>query len=507
MEKRVFDIAVIGASLGGVQAARAAAGHGMRVYLCEETDWIGGQLASQAVPPDEHPWIEEQGATQSYMDYRRRVRAHYLNDPAASPLLKTQTDFCPGRSWVSRLAHDPRLALRLLSESLQPFQESGLLTLSLETRCVRALVQGDAVRSVIVKDRLGREEQIEASFFLDATDCGDLLPLTGTEYRVGAEAQSETGEPHAPRDADPADQQPVTWVAALQLDAARRPMQKPASYEFFRQKTVRSLPQLGWDAYGARGVTRFAMFDHTPGAMELGLWSYRRIQYPPYFTDGRPEITLLNWPQNDYVFGNIIDDPDAELHREQARELTRCCAYWLWEQGYPVHLAGAVLGTEDGLAKAPYIRESRRILARKTVLEQEIAREYSPEMRTWDDSIGVGHYHIDLHITTRTRTAMFEDTHPFEIPLRAMIPVRMRNLLPACKNIGATHLTGGCFRLHPVEWTVGEAAGHLAAFCITRQLQPFQVLEGYVPDFQNMLLAHGFQLHWRGIVPPPFPGA
>lgn len=51
------DIAVIGGSVGGFAAALAALRNGMRVVLTEETDWIGGQLTSQAVPPDEHPWI------------------------------------------------------------------------------------------------------------------------------------------------------------------------------------------------------------------------------------------------------------------------------------------------------------------------------------------------------------------------------------------------------------------------------------------------------------------
>ena len=30
------------------------------------------------------------------------------------------------------------------------------------------------------------------------------------------------------------------------------------------------------------------------------------------------------------------------------------------------------------------------------------------------------------------------------------------------KNLGATHITNGCFRLHPVEWNVGESAGEAA---------------------------------------------
>ncbi len=39
----------------------------------------------------------------------------------------------------------------------------------------------------------------------------------------------------------------------------------------------------------------------------------------------------------------------------------------------------------------------------------------------------------------------------FQIPPGALIPRRIENLLPACKNLGTTHITNGCFRLHPVE--------------------------------------------------------
>ena len=494
---RKFDIAVIGGGLGGVQAARAACSQGMRVYLCEETDWIGGQLTSQAVPPDEHRWIESQGATASYLQYRKAVRAAYQQDPEASDLMKSKTLFCPGNSWVSRLAHDPRLAHRLLRESLAPYMEQGLLSLNLKTRCIEAEVRGDLVTAVVTENDRGEQERIEAAYFLDATDTGELLPMTGTEYRIGAESRAETGEPHAPEQGDPGDQQPITWVAALQLNEEREPMEKPAGYEEFARATVRGLPLLGWKHWGANGLTRFAMFDNTPGAQPLGLWSYRRIQYPPYYRDRRPEISLLNWPQNDYGFGNVIDDARAEEHLARAREQTRCCVYWLWEQGYPVALNGEVLGTEDGLAKAPYIRESRRIRARTTILEQEVAKAYSPGILRRDDSVGVGHYAIDLHITTHTGTTFYEEAHPFEIPLNAMIPIRMRNLIPAAKNIGATHMTGGCFRLHPVEWTVGEAAGHLAAWCVKHGMTPAETADSQMAAFQAELEKNGFQLHWK----------
>ena len=40
--------------------------------------------------------------------------------------------------------------------------------------------------------------------------------------------------------------------------------------------------------------------------------------------------------------------------------------------GYPgLRMRGDLMGTEDGLAKYPYVRESRRIRAERTVLEQD----------------------------------------------------------------------------------------------------------------------------------------
>ena len=52
--------------MGSVAAAWRRPGLVGVVILSEETDWLGGQLTQQAVPPDEHPWIESFGCTASY---------------------------------------------------------------------------------------------------------------------------------------------------------------------------------------------------------------------------------------------------------------------------------------------------------------------------------------------------------------------------------------------------------------------------------------------------------
>ena len=114
------------------------------------------------------------------------------------------------------------------------------------------------------------------------------------------------------------------------------------------------------------------------------------------------------------------------------------------------------------------------------------------------DSVGIGSYAMDLHITTRGDHSHFGSTLPFQIPLGALIPRRMENLLPACKNIGVTHLTNGCYRLHPVEWNIGEAAGALAAFSLAQKKMPRQVRNQpeLLADFQKLLRNDGVRLDW-----------
>nr|WP_304954868.1 hypothetical protein [uncultured Acetatifactor sp.] len=43
----------------------------------KETDWIGGQFTGQAVPGDEHRWIEEKGTARNYRIFRNRIRDYY----------------------------------------------------------------------------------------------------------------------------------------------------------------------------------------------------------------------------------------------------------------------------------------------------------------------------------------------------------------------------------------------------------------------------------------------
>ena len=109
------------------------------------------------------------------------------------------------------------------------------------------------------------------------------------------------------------------------------------------------------------------------------------------------------------------------------------------------------------------------------MLEQHVGVEARPgatSAEPFDDTVGVGSYRIDLHPSTAGRGYLDIATYPFQIPLGALVPQRIENLLASGKSLGVTHITNGCYRLHPVEWNVGEAAGALAAFCLERRTGP-----------------------------------
>ena len=472
------DIAIIGGGLGGVAAALAALERGKRVVLTEEYEWLGGQLTSQAVPPDEHIWVEQFGVTARYRRLRDGIRTYYRVAYPLSDEARGDRELNPGRGRVSRLCHEPRVAVAVITQMLAPYLSSGRLVVVQPAVPVAAEVVDDSVRSVTVAHpSTGARTVISAAMVLDATETGELLPLTGTEYVVGAESRAETGEPSARELADPANMQSIAWCFAFDHVEGDHTIDRPDDYEEWRRFELPfwGAPMLSFTAPNPRTLepeertlevnpdlerTGDPRFD----AGDRDLWEFRRIAARQTFSDGfyESDIVLANWPQLDYVNGPIIDTGDRDRHLAAAKAQSRAYFYWLQTEaprpdggrGWPgLRLRGDVVGSDDGFAQAPYVRESRRIRARTTVVEQDISvalRGHSGPAR-FDGSIGVGMYRIDLHPSTSGDNYIDVECAPFEIPLGALVPVRTTNLLPAAKNIGTTHITNGAYRLHPVE--------------------------------------------------------
>lgn len=518
MDSSSCDVLIVGAGTGGCAAAMVLTSLGFRVIMTEPYEWIGGQLTSQAVPPDEHPWIEQFGCTARYRRYRNLVRQYYRNHTPLNEKAKHDERLNPGSGWVSKLCHEPRIGWEVLKQMMAPAVASGLLEIRLGRAPIAAeLSRDDTVAAVRLGNfESGKEERIQARYFLDATELGDLLPMTGTEYVTGAESKSETHEPNAvDGPPQPDNVQGLTWVMALGYDpTGKHIIEKPAQYDIWRAYRPdfwpdRLLSFRMLHVQTGRPID-FPLF----GNDSFNLFEYRQIVDPARFQSGAVTegVTIANWPQNDYYLANIIDQP-AEVVAERleaARQLSLSVLYWLQTEaprhdggtGYPeLRLRPDIVGTRDGLAQAPYIRESRRIRAKFTVLEQHVAA-YTNEGRDramdFPDSVGVGSYRIDLHPSTSGANTIDTSTLPFQIPLGSLIPVRMRNLLPACKNLGATHITNGCYRLHPVEWNIGEAAGLLAGFCLQNSLEPAQVhgSKDRTREFQELCIEQGIEIEW-----------
>lgn len=517
-EERITDIVVLGGGLGGCMAALAAAKMGLSVIMTEETDWIGGQLTSQAVPPDEHQWIESFGCTQTYREFRNRVREYYKRNYPMTEEALNQKQLNPGNGWVSRLCHEPIVALRVLEDMLSPYTSNGRINILYHYKPVKAAVDENRVAAITIRHTSSnREIVLKGSYYLDATECGDALPLAGAEYVTGAESRQDTGEPHALEEANALDTQSITHVFALDyVNGENFTIEKPEQYDFWRQYVPKHtrFPLLSWYANDTDDTTKMKEYGLFPDERGLlPLWTYRRIIDPllfkPGFYDG--EITLINWPQNDYFVGSIlaVSEEERARHLENAKQLSLSLVYWLQTEtprpdggkGYPgIRLRKDVLGTEDGLAKSPYIRESRRIKALYTITEKDVSKELRGDqgIRRYEDSVGVGSYPLDVHLTTVTNRTFYIPNYPYEIPLGALLPVRMTNLLPACKNIGTTQITNGCYRLHPTEWNIGESAGYLAAYAMLHHISPHEVRadKEHLYAFQALLKRQGVQIHW-----------
>ena len=208
------------------------------------------------------------------------------------------------------------------------------------------------------------------------------------------------------------------------------------------------------------------------------------------------------------------------------------------------------MGTVHGLSKYPYMREGRRIIGRVypgysqgfTVNEIDISRrnyrdEYyqtnldpvtyrqlwkvldgleaiaNPDLdleqikrRTrstiYPDSVGIGHYAIDFHpCMTESPAEKAGNTeregerrgagqaYPFQIPLRAMIPQKIDNLVVIGKSIATSHIAAAAYRVHSFEWSSGAAAGMITSYALDNDIMPYELIdESYLKEKQLQFL-------------------
>ena len=525
------DIIIIGGGLGGCAAALGALNSGINVILCEETDWLGGQLTTQGVPPDEHKWIEKFGCTQSYRQLRESVRGFYRKNYPLTKTAKNNILLNPGNGSVSRICAEPKAYLKCIENLFKKYLATKQLTILRNSIPKSAELIRDEIRCISVENqRTGNITLLRGDYFVDSTELGDLLTITKCEHVVGTEGKNETNELHMPERQSSKNQQAFTMCFAIEhMDGETHTIDKPDSYKFWRNFIPKITPP--WPGrlldfsytHPPTGLKKVLGFNpsgqHKSGI--INLWKYRRIRAKENFTNqsNLQDVSLINWPQNDYLLGNLtgVSLEERKTHINKSKELNLSLLYWLQTEapkddggtGWPgLRIKKDIFGTSDGMAKYPYVRESLRIKALTTILEQDCGVENRAQLlrlhpskikaKQYHDSVGIGHYQIDLHPTTEGDNYIDFPALPFELPLGALIPIRINNLIAGSKNIGSTHVTNGCYRLHPVEWNIGEVAGNLAAACIAQKCYPREIRNNpkKLKDFQNLLIKKGIEIQW-----------
>ncbi len=506
MANRAYDVVIVGGSFGGVAAALAAAADpNVRVALLEESQWIGGQATSQGVSRwDEASvaLIETTCSTRSYRHVRDAIRSYYRNNTTLSPYGASRPAFNPGFAATNfPFSVDPAVTHHVLRELVAGLAPR--LELHLGTAVVSVDVENGSVRGLTVASG----DTYTAAAYLDATDLGELLPLAKIPWTIGAEAHVDTQEPDAPALAHPEWIQAITVPVAIERrDGERHVVPKPANYEAIARR----------QRFRVANGDISGVLQPLPGGQE-SIFGYRQYIDARNFADPDYEHdrTTLNVGSNDYMDATLPTG-DAARDRavyEGARDASLAFLYWLQTEverddgsgnGYPgLAVRSDAFGTADGCAPQAYIRESRRIDAEERILQQDIAKKSlpagAPRARLFPTSCGIGTYGIDIHAASGPGTPWLAfETLPFQIPLGSLLPKQLDNFVAACKNIGATHLTSGAYRVHPVEWAIGEAAGILAAFAARQNVTPKQVYlqEDRLTTYQYRLLARGVPIYW-----------
>eukprot|EP00051_Salpingoeca_urceolata_P016239 m.214821 g.214821 ORF g.214821 m.214821 type:complete len:635 (+) comp18625_c0_seq1:160-2064(+) len=122
-------------------------------------------------------------------------------------------------------------------------------------------------------------------------------------------------------------------------------------------------------------------------------------------------------------------------------------------------------GTNHGLTKVPYVRDTRRAVGHDgyVLTATELGKRAA-------DRVAIVEYGFDVH----RAACSYPDyiLHPkarggkLYVPLRALVSSGADNLLVAGKTIAQTFLAASTTRLHPGEWATGLAAGVAASVAV-----------------------------------------
>ncbi|SDX96599.1 FAD dependent oxidoreductase [Acetomicrobium thermoterrenum DSM 13490] len=519
LEKRDYDVIVVGAGTGGLGAAIQAARLGVKVAVFEETTVLGGQMIASAVSTMDDMYGTRWGI---YGEFLEGIFEYY-----SSRGKSVGTCY-----WTPiTVAFEPHVGEYVLANMIKGVREGkttwdkkpGVLDLYTGAKVRSVLKSGDGKTVTgIVAEAGGTKLLCYSKVLIDATEYGDLLPLAGADYRVGknlVDSESRSFD-------EDARVQDITWVAVIKHYPGGVPDElkvktPPPGYEDMR-KTFMS--------YVARDGSTFKRYPLKYPVDVLTHNAYRGL--PDSLARGNADAsspltwlmltkTEVNWA-NDYpgkegykgktgLPVTYLEDPAFRKEVDaRAMLVTIGFIYYLQnELGCDWSVASDIFELEATyenikdylpseyaeIAKhfppRPYVRESRRVVGIKTLTSREIRENSESYMRNEGrelrSSLAVGRYLLDLHGADETEQleAEFGETResiaknkplgPFQVPFEIFIPKETDGFLVAEKNLSVTRLASGALRLQPITMLTGQAVGAIAALAVKEGVQPRDV--------------------------------
>ena len=456
------EVLILGEGTGAIAAAIQSARSGAQTLLVNPLPWLGGMLTSAGVSAIDG---NHQLPAGLWGEFRQKLRLHYGNADALAT------------GWVSYTLFEPRIGARIWEEMAK---EEKLLNILNHTNWT--IIEKTKYWQVHLVKEDGNQVTINAKILIDGTDLGDVAAALGAKHDLGMDASHTTGEDMAPPIANDIVQD-LTWTAILKDfgNNANKVIPKPKDY----------------DASQFYCSCKLNCEDEKAHPCESML-SYAKLPNNKY---------LINWPiyGNDY-YANVVEMPRKErtIVYEKAKLKTLQFIYYIQtELGYQnLGLATDEFPTTDQLALMPYHREGRRIKGLQRLTVNHILKPY--QYNLYQYGVAVGDYPIDHHHKERPDAPEidFPKVPSFSVPIGALIPQGVADLLIADKAISVTNIVNGASRLQPVILQIGQAAGLMAAMATQQNISPKNLNVRTVQD--SIIAYRGYLLPFID-VPPSHP--
>ncbi len=463
-----YDVVIAGGGTSGVAAAIASARTGARTLLVERLGTLGGQMNVSGPPGFAYAYMFNPRREQIIAGILEETHRRLLEAGHALP--HTTPDFRVGYSFS---LVDPDYWGLLV---FQMMQENDV-ELLLHSLVVDAVMEGDAIRGVIVENPSGRQVVL-GKIVLDCTGEGELAARAGAPYE---QAPKEDLEPHT-----------VSFtVDGVDWDKVLAYVKENAAYEF----NAMTHPYLGWSEEEIieriRRVEDVREISNFMGYYTLRDRAVAAGEYHPYSGVGffilpRDHGVLQAHFQHSSQVGNA--DPT------DVRDLTRCeieCrAQIRMALGFiRRYMPGFENSYLTRVCPELRIRESRRIVGDYVLCKQDVA-----EARKFPDVIGKSSFASGAKHVATADTISYEgivypkDGGSYDIPYRCLVPRKVENLLVAGKAISTDRASYA--RFLQLTMVTGQAAGVAAALSAREGITPRQ-LEADVTELQRVLQQQG----------------